>query len=144
MSHNNRKPIFALLALATAFGAAPAFAQDATGTAPPQDAEQQSTQPTTAPPTTGAEQQTPTTSYPQTQTSGDASSQSAGATGTQKGWEEVDTDKDGTICKQEATASDGLTKIFDQADADADGKLTTDEYKDFVSKNYGEQPQTTP
>ena len=28
---------------------------------------------------------------------------------------------------------------FDQADANADGSLSADEYKAFVSKNYGEQ-----
>ena len=31
-----------------------------------------------------------------------------------------------------------LAQIFDQADADTDGKLTAEEYKAFVSKNYGE------
>jgi len=41
--------------------------------------------------------------------------------------------------RQEASANAGLSQVFDQADADTDGKLTADEYKAFVSKNYGDQ-----
>lgn len=137
---SNRKPIFALLALTAAFGAAPAFAQSATdAAAPPQDAG------TATDPAAQQQQQQPTN--PQTtepQTSGDASGWAQPAGAKKMGWEEVDADKDGAISKDEATASDGLSQVFDKADADADGKLTADEYKDFVSKNYGEKPQTTP
>lgn len=49
-------------------------------------------------------------------------------------WQSVDTDGDGAISKQEAQVNAGLVQIFDQADGDADGKLTTDEYKAFVAK----------
>ncbi|MEP6908618.1 MAG: EF-hand domain-containing protein, partial [Pseudoxanthomonas sp.] len=50
----------------------------------------------------------------------------------------VDADKDGAISKQEASSNAGLSQVFDQADGNADGKLTADEYKAFVSKNYGD------
>ena len=49
-------------------------------------------------------------------------------------WASVDTDSDGAISKQEAQVNAGLAQIFDQADADANGKLTPDEYKAFVAK----------
>ena len=49
-------------------------------------------------------------------------------------WASVDTDSDGAISKQEAQVNAGLAQIFDQADGDANGKLTPDEYKAFVAK----------
>ncbi|HVJ36806.1 MAG TPA: EF-hand domain-containing protein [Stenotrophomonas sp.] len=49
-------------------------------------------------------------------------------------WASVDTDSDGAISKQEAQVNAGLSQIFDQADGDANGKLTPDEYKAFVAK----------
>ncbi|MCD7097745.1 EF-hand domain-containing protein [Stenotrophomonas sp. MMGLT7] len=61
-----------------------------------------------------------------------AQPQSAASGGGQT-WESVDTDGDGTISKQEAQVNAGLTQIFDQADSDKNGKLTTDEYKAFVA-----------
>ena len=54
-------------------------------------------------------------------------------------FEELDANGDGAISKQEAAANAGLSQVFDQADANADGSLSADEYKAFVSKNYGEQ-----
>ena len=61
------------------------------------------------------------------------------ATQGKQGWADVDTDGDGASSKQEAAANAGLSQVFDQADANADGSLSADEYKAFVSKNYGEQ-----
>ncbi len=49
-------------------------------------------------------------------------------------WASVDTDSDGAISKQEAQVNAGLAQVFDQADGNTDGKLTTDEYKAFVTK----------
>ena len=63
----------------------------------------------------------------------------AGATQAKQGWADVDTNADGNISKEEAAANPGLSQVFDQADANTDGSLTADEYKAFVSKNYGEQ-----
>ncbi|MFT3761627.1 MAG: EF-hand domain-containing protein [Pseudoxanthomonas sp.] len=135
MTVQNRKhchPLALLIALAAAATAPMAFAQDAT-TAPPQDPAQ--TQPT--PPPTSAD---PAATDPSSSTQTPEAASSA----PKQGWEDVDTDKDGAISKQEAAVNPGLSQVFDQADANGDGKLTTDEYKDFVSKNYGDQPQTTP
>ncbi|AOD16241.1 EF-hand domain-containing protein [Xanthomonas fragariae] len=63
------------------------------------------------------------------------SAQSSGASsGGGQTWASVDTDSDGTINKQEAQVNAGLVQIYDQADGNTDGKLTTDEYKAFVAK----------
>lgn len=63
-----------------------------------------------------------------------AAAQSGQASGGGQTWASVDTDGDGAISKQEAQVNAGLVQVFDQADGDADGKLTTDEYKAFVAK----------
>ena len=116
MKTTNRKPLIALIALSAALAMPLAFAQD--------DAKDpQNPQPT--------EEATGSTTQPTEQAT---SAVSAG----QQGWNDVDIDKDGAISKQEAAANAGLAQIFDQADADTDGKLTAEEYKAFVSKNYGE------
>jgi Ca2+-binding EF-hand superfamily protein len=52
-----------------------------------------------------------------------------------KNWSELDTDKNGTLSMSEASAIESLGKSFTQADTNADGQLTTDEYKAFVSAN---------
>jgi len=44
-------------------------------------------------------------------------------------WADLDTDKDGALSKEEVTTVPALAQVFDDADADADGKLTADEYK---------------
>jgi type IV secretory pathway TrbL component len=64
--------------------------------------------------------------------SGAAPAQAQGGGG--QTWASVDTDSDGAISKQEAQVNAGLSQIFDQADGDANGKLTPDEYKAFVAK----------
>ena len=131
MNNRNRKPLIGLIALSAALAMPMAFAQSET--------EQ------TAPPRTG--QPTPTETTAPTESATGASVQSTGQTSgaassnAKQGWADVDTDKDGAISKQEASSNAGLSQVFDQADADTDGKLTAEEYKAFVSKNYGE-PKT--
>ncbi|MEI2795071.1 EF-hand domain-containing protein [Pseudoxanthomonas sp. F11] len=124
MKNNTRKPLIALAALSAALAMPLAFAQEKTEDAAAQAQTQQS-EPT-------AEQATGSTTQSPTQ-----STQSA--TQGKQGWADVDTDGDGAISKQEAAANAGLSQVFDQADANADGSLSADEYKAFVSKNYGEQ-----
>jgi hypothetical protein len=113
MKTMNRKPLLTMIALGAAF-AAPAFAQQMQQDPQPD--------PAAAAPATGA--QTPS---------------SAGASNGQgqQGWDDLDTDKDGAISKAESAANPGLSQIFSQADSDGDGKLTQEEYKAFVVKNYG-------
>ena len=122
MTNNNRKPLIALVALSAALAMPLAFAQEKTEDA----ATQQSQTEPTAEQATGAATQDPTQS-------------TQSATQAKQGWADVDTDGDGAISKQGASAHAGLSQVFDQADADTDGKLTADEYKAFVSKNYGDQ-----
>jgi hypothetical protein len=128
MNNRNRKPLIGLIALSAALAMPMAFAQSETEeTAPPQ-----------------TEQTTPTEAAAPTESATGASVQSAeqdagaASSDAKQGWDDVDTDKDGAISKQEASSNAGLSQIFDQADADTDGKLTPEEYKAFVSKNYGE------
>ena len=109
MKNNTRKPLIALAALSAALAMPLALAQEKTEDAAAQAQTQQS-EPTAQSATQG-----------------------------KQGWADVDTDGDGAISKQEATANAGLSQVFDQADANADGSLSADEYKAFVSKNYGEQ-----
>jgi len=54
-----------------------------------------------------------------------------------KSWSDVDLDKDGKLTKSEAATVPALGQVFDQADGNADGTLTTDEYKAYVAKVQG-------
>jgi hypothetical protein len=126
MKNTNRKPMLGLIALSAALAMPMAYAQSqAEETAPPQ-----------------TEQPTPTETTPTDSAQGAATQPTEQATSAassgKQGWNDVDTDKDGAISKQEASSNAGLSQIFEKADADTDGKLTPDEYKAFVSKNYGE------
>lgn len=98
--------LMGLLALSAAFAAPAAFAQ--------------STTPTTDPAQTAASQ--PASPAPQTETS-------------KKTWTELDTDKDGNLNKTEASSIPSLQAVFDQADTNADGALTGDEYKSYLAMN---------
>ena len=137
MNNRNRKPLIGLIALSAALAMPLAFAQsEAEETAPPQTGQPTPTEATT-----------PTETAPPTEAATGASVQSAEQTTgaasnpAKQGWVDVDADKDGAISKQEASSNAGLSQVFDQADADTDGKLTPEEYKAFVSKNYGD-PKT--
>ena len=130
MNQTHRKPLIALIALSAALAMPLAFAQDANDAAQSEPATQQQPTPTEEP----APQPTAATGSAVQSTE---QSSVAAAPG-QQGWNDVDADKDGAISKQEASTNAGLAQIFEQADADADGKLTTEEYKAFVAKHYAE------
>lgn len=55
-------------------------------------------------------------------------------------WEDLDSDGNGTISKEEAAAAPRLAEIFEDVDANKDGELTADEYKAYLAAN-GAQPQ---
>lgn len=58
-----------------------------------------------------------------------------GATAPQKlSWNDVDADKDGALSQAEAVAVPELVNVFVEADADADGSLTAEEYQSYVAK----------
>jgi hypothetical protein len=130
MNQLSRKSLIGTLALAVTLSAPLAFAQstDAEQTAPPTESSTtESTPPTsdsTMQSTTGAE----------ASTSNDAS---AAAEPAKKSWADVDGDKDGNLSKTEADAVPALSQVFDQADANADGSLTPEEYKTYVAKVQG-------
>ncbi len=80
--------------------------------------------------------------FAQSAQSGAAAQQGGGGGG--QTWASVDTDSDGAISKQEAQVNAGLSQIFEQADGNADGKLTPEEYKAFVAKQQDGANSATP
>ncbi|MGH8026302.1 MAG: EF-hand domain-containing protein [Pseudoxanthomonas sp.] len=127
MKSTNRKSTLGLIALSAALAMPMAYAQT----------QEEAAQPQTEQPTP-TESATPTDSAQGAATQPTEQATGAASSNGKQGWNDVDTDKDGAISKQEASSNAGLSQIFDKADADTDGKLTPDEYKAFVSKNYGE------
>lgn len=57
------------------------------------------------------------------------------ATPAKKTWSDLDSNKDGSLDKTEAATIPSLQAVFDQADANADGALTGDEYKTYLAAN---------
>ncbi len=108
MTIHSRKPLLAVAALVAALSAPLAFAQTASPE-PAQDAAAAQAEP--AAPAAAA------TAAPQ-----------------KKSWADVDTNKDGALSKTEAATVPALGQVFDKADSNADGALTTDEYKAYVAK----------
>ena len=110
-----------LLALSAAFAAPMAFAQSTT----PTDAAAQDVVETSA--------TQPASPAPQ--------SDEAPA---KKTWADLDTDKDGNLTKTEAATIPSLQAVFDQADANADGALSGEEYKTYLAMNSrGQDPQSS-
>lgn len=99
-----------LLALTAALAAPAVFAQSSTGTPTATDQ--------SAPPDAAA-------------------APAAAPAGKAKTWADVDDDKDGKISKSESASEPAVGQIFDQADSNKDGSLTTDEYKAYVAKANG-------
>ena len=151
MKLSNRKPLF--LALALTFAAPIAFAQSTTTDASQQtqptttteqssttqsttqgtqsaDTQSTDTQSSTTQPTTA--QDTGTTTGTTSTTSSTAQTDTSGAP-QKKNWSDLDTDKNGTLNASEAASVQSLSKAFAQADANADGELTQDEYKAYLA-----------
>ncbi|GAB3098884.1 EF-hand domain-containing protein [Lysobacter terrae] len=122
----SRKTLIGSFALAAVLSAPLAFAQSQTDTSASTDASAQSTTPT----------DTTATQSTQATTSNDASAATSGDP-SKKSWNDVDVNKDGSLSKAEAAAIPALGQVFDKADANADGALSADEYKAYVSKSKG-------
>jgi hypothetical protein len=126
----NRKTLIGTFALVASLSAPLAFAQsqtDASSTST--DASAQSTTAADA----STQSTTPTDASAQsTTTSNDASAATTQGDPAKKSWADVDADKDGNLSKAEASAVPALGQVFDQADVNADGSLTADEYKAYV------------
>lgn len=104
--------LMGLLALSAAFAAPAVFAQSTTATSDPA---QDSAQTTATQPTTPAPQ-------------GDAAP-------AKKTWADLDTNKDGNLTKTEAATIPSLQAVFEQADVNADGALSGEEYKTYLAMN---------
>ena len=115
------------LAFVVSLAAPLAFAQD-TSTDATADA---STQATTE--ATQAEPVTPVTEGSVPEEVVTEGSVDAGATEALS-WNDVDLDQDGALSQAEAGAVPSLLEVFAQADADADGALTAEEYQSFVAQ----------
>ncbi|MFK3647229.1 EF-hand domain-containing protein [Lysobacter enzymogenes] len=111
MNIKSRKPLIAALALTAALATPMAFAQSATEQAPP-----------------GGDAAATAAQDPAAATAAPAPSAQ------KKSWADVDTDKSGNLSKGEAAAVPALSQVFEQADSDANGQLTPDEYKNYVAK----------
>lgn len=144
----SRKSLIGTFALAATLAAPLAFAQSDTSaqstdtaTQSATDASAQSTTTTDATQSTqtGSEQETTTTN--EAATSNDASAATTAGDPAKKSWSDVDLDKDGNLSKAEASSVAALGQVFDQADSDANGSLTPDEYKAYLAKSQGEQQQ---
>ncbi|HEY1140357.1 MAG TPA: EF-hand domain-containing protein [Lysobacter sp.] len=126
----NRKTLIGTFALVASLSAPLAFAQSQTD-ASSTDASAQSTTASDA----STQSTTPTDASTQSQsatTSNDASAATTQGDPSKKSWADVDADKDGNLSKAEAAAVPALGQVFDQADANADGSLSADEYKAYV------------
>jgi hypothetical protein len=99
--------LMGLMALSAAFAVPTAFAQDA--------------KPATAAQTAASQ---PASPAPQSD-----------AAPAKKTWAELDTNKDGNLNKTEAASIPSLQAVFDQADANADGALSGEEYKTYLAMN---------
>ncbi|RPE79693.1 EF-hand domain-containing protein [Vulcaniibacterium tengchongense] len=122
MKLDSRHSLIGAFALSAVLAAPFAFAQSA-------DASAQSAQ------TDPAAQQT------QAPPTGSAAPAAGASEPQKKSWNDVDADKNGTLSKTEAASVPALGQVFDQADADADGALTPDEYKAYVAQVQGQQGQ---
>ena len=121
MNSFSRKSLIGAFALVASLSAPLAFAQSAEASAQ------------AAPPAEAATQA-------EANASAATTAPAAGATAVapaKKSWSDVDLDNDGKLTKSEAATVPALGQVFDQADGNADGTLTTDEYKAYVAKVQG-------
>jgi len=125
MSIRNRTPLFALVAIVGSALAAPVMAQDAQDQAATAQAQAQQAQQSAA--------QAQDAAADASASAAEASSAAAQSGQGGQSWASVDTDGDGSISKTESSANAGLAQVFDQADADKDGKLTVEEYRAFAA-----------
>lgn len=53
-------------------------------------------------------------------------------------WDQLDTDKDGLISREEASSMEGLAPLFDKIDTSKDGKLDSTEMKAIHGGAHGQ------
>ncbi|MEN1941456.1 EF-hand domain-containing protein [Luteimonas sp. MJ246] len=125
--NNARTQLTSVLALGAALAMPLAFAQSAV-TPEVRDAQEAATE-------AAASAQADDAQASDAQDPQDAAAQPAPR---QLGWADVDADGNGTISREESAALPALAAVFAEADADADGELTADEYRTHAAKAGGE------
>ncbi len=68
--------------------------------------------------------------------------QPAAASNGEKTWADLDGDGNGTLNASEAASMPSLAKVFGEADANADGELSADEYRAWFAANQPATPTT--
>ena len=165
MTLSNRKPLFLALALtlaaplAFAQSTTPQAQPTTTESSTQSTTTTQSTDPAAQPTTTQSTTESSTSSTMPTGTQGDATAADDAASAAQdataatqatpatpatpadpatpqkKNWSDLDVDKNGSLSVTEAASVQSLAKAFTEADANADGQLTQDEYKAYLAAN---------
>ncbi|WP_374012227.1 EF-hand domain-containing protein [Pseudoxanthomonas koreensis] len=93
--------------------------------------------------TTPEEQQHPYAQGSQTPATGAVEQQPAHSSATGEGlsWAELDTDGNGSLNRQEAQRHAGMAHVFSAADANADGDLSGEEYRDYLQAQRNDPAQ---
>lgn len=120
MNKNNPVRIAAALAMGAAFATPFAFAQSAV-----------------TPEVREAQAAATVAAQDARQTAQDVDGAPAQPEARQVGWNDVDSDGNGTISREESAALPALAAAFEQADADGDGELTPDEYRAHAAATTG-------
>ena len=147
MKLSNRKPLF--LALALTLAAPLAFAQSTD----PQSSAQQATQAAQDAQTATQSAQdaaktaqdaadATTTAAQQPTQAADSMAQQATGEPQKKNWSDLDINKNGTLSATEAASVQSLSSSFSEADKNADGELTQDEYKAFLETKNGDEAKS--
>ncbi len=109
MTQRLNKNLLAFFTIAAAVTSSTAFAQDSAGTMA--NGQSAASQPATA-----------------------QSADAATTTPAKTSWNDLDINKDGNLSKAEAAGVPSLAAVFDNADTNADGALTGEEYKAYLGK----------
>lgn len=138
MKNDNNKKVLSLAIASLALAAPMAMAQVASGQVEAQTgAANAATQVNAAHHHAAAQTATQTDAKAQVQAATPATPAApvAKASGEKKNWTELDGNGNGTLSSAEAQEMPSLAKIFVEADVNADGELSQDEYKAWVASN---------
>lgn len=118
MNTRSRKSLIGAMALVASLSAPLAFAQSTEAS---------------------AQASPPTEAAAQAETSAQAANAATqtGVAPARKSWSDVDADKDGKLTRAETGTVPALGQVFDKADGNADGALTTEEFKAYVAQVQG-------
>ena len=138
MKQQTRKPLILAIALGASLVMPLAFAQsvgvgaDVKASTPAVSAQVGANADAATQAATPATPATPATAATATEAA-TAATPATPATPAKKSWSQLDADQNGNLSKTEAESVNSLSKVFVEADADADGQLTPDEYKAYLA-----------